>query len=65
MPNVWHLALGAAIKALEAAGIPYRISRSQNQTVPDGDLMSVAPVPGTIMRPDMEAVLTVSCGPQH
>ena len=63
MPNVWHLPLGDAITALEAAGIPYRISRSQNQTVPDGDLMSVAPVRATMMRPDMQAVLTVSCGP--
>jgi beta-lactam-binding protein with PASTA domain len=63
MPQVWHLSLEEAKAALDAVGIPYRISRAQNQVIPEGHLFSVAPVPGTIMRSGMEAVLNVSHGP--
>jgi beta-lactam-binding protein with PASTA domain len=63
MPQVWHLGLEEAKAALEAVGIPYRISRAQNQVIPEGHLFSVEPVPGTIMRSGREAVLNVSYGP--
>ncbi len=63
MPQVWHLSLEEAKAALDAVGIPYRISRAQNQVIPEGHLFSAAPVPGTIMRSGMEAVLNVSHGP--
>ena len=43
--------------------IPYRISRAENRLIPEGQLISIAPVPGTIMRSGMKAVLTVSHGP--
>jgi beta-lactam-binding protein with PASTA domain len=63
MPQVWHLSLQEAKAALDAVGILYRICRAQNQMIPEGHLFSVAPVPGTIMRSGMEAVLNVSHGP--
>lgn len=63
MPQVWHLSVEEAKAALDAVGIPYRISRAQNRVTPEGDLFSVAPVPGTIMRSGMEALLNVSDGP--
>ena len=63
MPQVWHLSLEEAKAALDGVGIPYRISRAQNRLIPEGRLIWIAPVPGTIMRSGMEAVLTVSHGP--
>ena len=63
MPQVWHLPLEEAEAALDAVGIPYRISRAQSRAIPEGQLISVAPVPGTIMGSGIEAVLTVSYGP--
>ena len=63
MPQVWHLSLEEAMATLDAVGIPYRISLAQNRLIPEGNLFSVAPAPGTIMRSGMEAVLTVSHGP--
>jgi beta-lactam-binding protein with PASTA domain len=63
MPQVWHLSLEEAKAALDAVGIQYRISRAQNRLLPEGHLISIAPVPGTIMRSGMEAVLAVSYGP--
>ncbi len=63
MPLVWHLSLEEAKAALDAVGIPYRISRAQNRVIPEGHPFSIAPVPGTIMRSGMEAVPTVSHGP--
>jgi beta-lactam-binding protein with PASTA domain len=62
MPQVWNLPMEEAEAALHAASIPYRISRAQSQVVPEGDLVSVAPMPGTVMRPGDEVLLTVSCG---
>ncbi len=63
MPKVWHLSVEGAESALQGASIPYRISRAQSRVVPEGHLISVAPVPGTVMPPGDEALLTVSCGP--
>ena len=63
MPQLWHLNLEEAKAALDAVGIPYRISRAQNRLTPEGRLFSVAPLSGTIMRSGMEAVLKVSHGP--
>jgi hypothetical protein len=45
MPQVCHLSLEEAKAALDAVGIPYRISRAQNRLIPEGDLISIAPVP--------------------
>jgi beta-lactam-binding protein with PASTA domain len=63
MPPLWDLSLQEAEAVLAGAGIPYRIARSQSRTIPEGQVLSVAPVAGTVMRPGMEAVLTVSHGP--
>ena len=43
MPQVRHLPLEVAEAAIHTANIPYRISRAQDQVVPEGDLISVAP----------------------
>jgi beta-lactam-binding protein with PASTA domain len=63
MPKVWHLSLEEAEAALASAGIPHRISRAQSRVVSEGHLVSVVPVPGTVMQSGTEAVLTVSLGP--
>jgi beta-lactam-binding protein with PASTA domain len=63
MPQVWHLPLEEAEAALDLAGIPYRISRARSREIPEGQLISAAPAPGTIMDSAIEAVLTVSHGP--
>lgn len=63
MPKVWDLSTEEAEAALRAAGIEYRISRAQSRAIPDGDLVSVAPVPGTVIRPGDDVLLTVSSGP--
>lgn len=63
MPLVWHLPPDEALAVLGAAGIPTRVSRAQSRTIPEGQLISVAPRPGTAVRLGEEAVLTVSCGP--
>ena len=63
MPQVRHLSLEEAKAALDAVGIPYRISRAQNRLILEGHLISIAPVPGTIMRSGMKARLTMSHGP--
>lgn len=62
MPKVWHLPMEEAEATLRAAGIPCRISRSQSHVAPEGDLISVAPAPGTVIRPGDEVLLIVSCG---
>jgi hypothetical protein len=63
MPQVWHLPLEEARVALDAVGIPHRISFAQSQTIPDGELLSVAPPTGATVAPGMEALLVVSSGP--
>jgi beta-lactam-binding protein with PASTA domain len=63
MPAVCHSTYEDARDALVAAGIPFRVSLLQSQTVADGDLISVEPRPGTILRSGMEATLSVSSGP--
>ena len=63
MPQVLYLTLEEGPAALDAARIPYRISRAHNRLIPEGHLFSIARVPGTIMQSGMDAVLTVSHGP--
>lgn len=63
MPQVRHLPLEVAEAAIHTANIPYRISRAQDQVVPEGDLISVAPPPAAVIRPGDEVLPTVSCGP--
>jgi beta-lactam-binding protein with PASTA domain len=63
MPQVWHLPLEEARAALDAVGIPHRISFAQSQTIPEGELLSVAPPTGATVAPGMEALLMVSSGP--
>jgi len=65
IPQVWPLSAEKAEAALCAASIPYRISRAQSQLVPEGDLLSAAPVPGSVVRSGDEVLLTVSCGPSE
>ena len=63
MPKVWHLPLEEAKAELAAAGITYRVSQSQSRIVPEGDLISVSPLPGTPMVDGLEAILNISYGP--
>jgi beta-lactam-binding protein with PASTA domain len=63
MPQVWNLTYEQPKAVLDAAGVPYRISLSQTQTVPEGDLLSVSPPPGTRLGTNVEVLLTVSSGP--
>jgi beta-lactam-binding protein with PASTA domain len=65
MPQVRHLPLEVAEAAIHTANIPYRISRAQDQVVPEGVLISVArrPPPAAVIRPGDEVLPTVSCGP--
>jgi beta-lactam-binding protein with PASTA domain len=63
MPKVWHLPLEEAEAVLTATGIAYRVSRHQNAAVPEGELFSVSPPPGTLIGDGLEAILNVSCGP--
>jgi beta-lactam-binding protein with PASTA domain len=62
MPKVWDLPLEEAKALLDAAGIRYRVSESQNLTVPEGELFSVSPPPGTPLADGLEAILNVSYG---
>jgi beta-lactam-binding protein with PASTA domain len=50
MPQVRHLPLEVAEAAIHTANIPYRISRAQDQVVPEGVLISVAPPPAARRR---------------
>jgi beta-lactam-binding protein with PASTA domain len=63
MPQVWNLTYQEAKAVLDAADIPYRVFFSQTQTVPEGELLSVSPPPGTRLSANVQVVLTVSSGP--
>ena len=63
MPKVWHLPLEDAKDVLAAAGVAYRVSLHQSLTVPEGEMFSVSPTPGTPLAEGQVATLNVSCGP--
>jgi hypothetical protein len=49
MPQVWHLPLEEPRAALDPVGIPHRTSNAQSQTIPKGELLSVAPPPAVVL----------------
>ncbi|HYA69486.1 MAG TPA: PASTA domain-containing protein [Acidimicrobiales bacterium] len=63
MPKVWDRSLDEAGLVLTRLGVPFRVVMATSTAVEEGQLISVAPRPGTPLAPGEEAVLTVSSGP--
>jgi beta-lactam-binding protein with PASTA domain len=63
MPQVWNLTFEEAKAVLDSAGIRYQICFAQSRAILEGELLSVAPPPGTAMDAEMAALITVSSGP--
>ena len=63
MPRIHHLTLERARRRLQAEGLPFTVVLMQSKAVPEGELISASPRPGTSLGDGREVVLTVSVGP--
>jgi beta-lactam-binding protein with PASTA domain len=63
MPQLWNLKLEEAKAVLDSLGIQYRVSFAQSKAIPEGELLSVSPRPGTTIGTEMEALIMISSGP--
>jgi eukaryotic-like serine/threonine-protein kinase len=62
-PKVYDLSLDEAQLALRGQGLGFTVQLVQNQTVPEGNLLGVAPRPGALLEDGTTIVLQVSSGP--